>query len=251
MRRATILQQVEFEGPQRIRQALEREGYDPTVVRLYAGEPVPLELPDETFLVVMGGPMGVSDVDGDDFPFLRREVDLLERRVRADAPTLGVCLGAQLLAFAAGARVYPNTRSTPDGDGGAGSERVLEVGFTDVEFDASEELAVLAGIPARAPMFQWHGDTFDLPANSRLFASTAACRAQAFQLKRRLFGLQFHPEVELSDIQGLLRIDEAYAVAACGPDAASAILIDAERLLPAARSVGDRLLGNIVRAAGN
>jgi GMP synthase (glutamine-hydrolysing) len=217
-------------------------------VRLYAGEPVPLELPDETFLVVMGGPMGVSDVDGDDFPFLRGEVDLLERRVRADAPTLGVCLGAQLMAFAAGARVYQNLRPARDGSGG--SERVLEVGFADVMFDASEEAAVLDGIPERAPMFHWHGDTFDLPANSRLFASTPACKAQAFRLEQRLFGLQFHPEVEPADIQGLLRVDEAYAVAACGPDAAKIILSDTERLMPAFRSVGDRLLANIVRAAG-
>jgi GMP synthase-like glutamine amidotransferase len=247
MRRATILQQVEFEGPQRIKQALELADYEVTVVRLFAGEPVPRELPDETFLVVMGGPMGVSDIDGDDYPFLRLEIDLLERRVRADAPTLGICLGAQLLASAAGARVRQNTRPAPDGSGG--SERVLEVGFADVAFDASEEAAVLEGIPELAPMFHWHGDTFDLPETSRLFASTAACRAQAFRLKQRLFGLQFHPEVEPGDIAGLLRVDEAYAVAACGPDAARTILSDTKRLMPAFRRVGDRLLSNIVSAA--
>jgi GMP synthase-like glutamine amidotransferase len=247
MRCATILQQVEFEGPQRITQALELESYEVTVVRLFAGEPVPRELPDETFLVVMGGPMGVSDVDSDDFPFLRQEIDLLEHRVRADAPTLGICLGAQLLAFAAGARVRQNTR--PARDVTTDSERVLEVGFADVAFDASVEAAVLEGIPELAPMFHWHGDTFDLPDNSRLFASTPACKAQAFRLKQRLFGLQFHPEVEPGDIAELLRVDEAYAVAACGPDAARTILSDTERLMPTFRSVGDRLLSNIVIAA--
>jgi GMP synthase (glutamine-hydrolysing) len=196
----------------------------------------------------MGGPMGVSDVDGEDFPFLRQEIDLLERRVRADAPTLGICLGAQLLAAAAGARVHQNTRPARDGSGR--SERVLEVGFADVTFDAAEEGALLEGIPRVAPMFHWHGDTFDLPEKARLFASTAACKAQAFRLKQRLFALQFHPEVEPGDIAGLLGIDEAYAVAACGPDAARSILSDTERLMPAFRSVGDRLLANIVIAAG-
>lgn len=247
MRAAVVLQQVEFEGPQRIASALARQGYVVETVRLFAGEPVPLELPDETLLVVMGGPMGVSDVGSDAYPFLAQEVELLKRRVKSNAPTLGICLGAQLMAFAAGARVYENTRLA---SGERDRERVFEVGWAELTFDRASEAEVLAGIPDVTPMFHWHGDTFDLPAGAQLFASTPACRAQAFRLDRRWFALQFHPEVEPDDIDGLLRADEAYAVAANGPGATRTIRADTERYMPALRSVGDRLLGNLVRAMG-
>lgn len=245
MRHAVVLQQVEFEGPRRIESALARQGYAIDTVRLFAGEPVPLDLPDETLLVVMGGPMGVSDVGGDAHPFLAQEVELLRRRAKGNAPTLGICLGAQLMAFAAGARVYENTRLASDG---SGRLRVFEVGWADLAFDRASEPDVLAGIPDVTPMFHWHGDTFELPAGARLFASTPSCRTQAFRLGRRWFGLQFHPEVEPADIHGLLRMDEAYAVAANGPDAVRTIRADTERHMSMLRSVGDRLLENLARA---
>jgi GMP synthase-like glutamine amidotransferase len=246
MAEAIILQQVEFEGPRRIASALARGGYTPHVVRLFAGERVPLDLSSNTPLVLMGGPMGVSDVGSDAHPFLADEVELLRRRLSSDAPTLGICLGAQLMAFAAGARVYENAR--PASDASDASERVFEVGWADLHFDRSEESQVLVGIADVTPMFHWHGDTFDLPAGARLFASTKACRAQAFRLNRRWFGLQFHPEVEPADIEGLLRVDAAYAVAANGPQALETIRRDTERFMPELRAVGDRLLDNVVRA---
>jgi GMP synthase (glutamine-hydrolysing) len=245
---AVVLQQVEFEGPQRIAGALARAGYGARIVRLFAGERVPLDLSDDALLVIMGGPMGVSDVGSDAHPFLKDEVELLKRRLRSDAPTLGICLGAQLMAFAAGAAVYENSRLAPDGSGRR--ERVFEVGWADLHFDRSEGAEVLAGIADIVPMFHWHGDTFDLPAGAHRFAATPACRTQAFRLKRRWFGLQFHPEVEPADIEGLLRADAAYAVAANGPDALETIRRDTERFMPALRNVGDRLLENLVRALG-
>lgn len=249
MPHAVILQQVEFEGPRRIVDALNRRGYEVKTVRLFAGEGVPLDLSDDTLLVLMGGPMGVSDVGSQAHPFLSDEVALLKRRLSADAPTLGICLGAQLMAFAAGARVYENTR--PASDPGGRRERVFEVGWAALSFDRSAEPEVLEGIPDETPMFHWHGDTFDLPAGARLFASTPACRAQAFRLKRRWFGLQFHPEVEPEDVEGLLRVDADYAVAANGPRAVETIRADTGRFMSALRTIGDRLLENVVRALGD
>jgi GMP synthase (glutamine-hydrolysing) len=248
MPEAIVFQQVEFEGPQRIAGALARAGYGARIVRLFARERVPLDLPDDALLVIMGGPMGVSDVGSDAHPFLKDEVELLRRRLRSDAPTLGICLGAQLMAFAAGAPVYENSRLALDGSGRR--ERVFEVGWADLNFDRSEESEVLAGIADVVPMFHWHGDTFDLPAGAHAFAFTAACRTQAFRLNRRWFGLQFHPEVEPADIEGLLDADAAYAVAANGPNAVETIRRDTERFMPAFRTVGDRLLENLVRSLG-
>lgn len=96
-----------MEGPARVAAAAARAGLSLQTLKLFAGVAVP-EVSAADILVVMGGPMGVNDVGGSDFPFLTAEAQLLKARIAANAPTLGICLGAQLLAHAAGARVYPN-----------------------------------------------------------------------------------------------------------------------------------------------
>jgi GMP synthase-like glutamine amidotransferase len=113
MRRALILTHVTHEGPGRIAPALERVGLVPDVRRLYAGDALPKTLAEHAVLVVMGGPMGVSDVGSARYPFLAAELELLKDAVQKEFPVLGMCLGAQLLAAAAGAQVYPNVTGDP------------------------------------------------------------------------------------------------------------------------------------------
>ena len=134
--------------------------------------------------------MGVADAERPEFRYLADELALLRGLVARDAPVLGICLGAQMLAAAAGARVYPNTRPGPDGAPVA----AREVGWGQVDFIARDEPA-LAGLAARELVLHWHGDTFDLPRGAVHLASTPVCRHQAFRLGRRQFGLQFHCEL--------------------------------------------------------
>src|ERR1043166_7248326 len=117
----------------------------------------------------MGGPMGVGERDRPEYSFLRDEIELLRGCIAADAPVLGICLGAQLLAHAAGARVHPMT-------GGADGSGRYEVGWAPVRFHRTEDDDVLSGLPAEAPVLHWHGDTFTLPAGARLLASTTICQ---------------------------------------------------------------------------
>src|SRR5262245_7242780 len=119
MPRAIILQHVPFEGPARIADLLTARGCSLDVRQLHRGDRVPSRLGPGELLVVMGGPMGVADVGSPEFPFLRQEIELLRHCVTEDAPVLGVCLGAQLLAAAAGAAVAPMHD--------ASGERVYEV----------------------------------------------------------------------------------------------------------------------------
>src|SRR6185312_10469473 len=109
MKRAIVLQHVVFEGPARLAPMLEARGYQLDIRRLDRGEAVPERLSPGELLIVMGGPMGVADAERSEYAFLQRELELLRRCVDDDAPVLGVCLGAQLIAAAAGARVYPLT----------------------------------------------------------------------------------------------------------------------------------------------
>lgn len=240
MKRAVVLTHAEFEGPACIADLAAREGYPVDVRSLHRGDPVPADLGRDDLLVVMGGSMGVADVDLPEFPYLRAEVELLKRRVLERAPVLGVCLGAQLLAHAAGAAVSP--MRTENG------LPVYEVGWAPITFYPTKSDEILAGMPSEAPVLHWHGDTFQVPSGGRLLASSAVCRNQAFQLGRRQFGLQFHCELAEGDVENFLQGDADYVRQANGPDGIEALRRDTHRHLASFRKLGDRLLQNILRA---
>lgn len=135
-------------------------------------------------LIVLGGPIGVYE--GDAYPFLEEERGRIAERLAAGLPTLGICLGAQLMAAALGAKVYPS-----------GSK---ELGFSPLALtDAGTRspLGQLAGVP----VLHWHGDTFDIPAGGQLLASTDVCRNQAFAVGTHALALQFHPEADFPALE--------------------------------------------------
>jgi GMP synthase-like glutamine amidotransferase len=239
VRRAVVLQNMPTEGPERIAVVLAERGVSCDVRALHAGEPVPDDVAPDEILVVMGGSMGVGDVGDPRWPFLEPELALVRKLCARDAPVLGICLGAQLLAAAAGARVYPNTRPGPDGP-----EPAREVGWGPVDLIGAEREPVLAGLGARAMVLHWHGDTFDLPPGAVQLASTPICPHQAFRLGRRQLGFQFHCELEAASIPVWVREDAAFVRAANGDGGGARILADTERLYADARPAWDRLLGN-------
>src|SRR5437588_3548138 len=113
MSKAIILQHVAHEGPGRIVPVFRDFGIKLDIRHLYKGDEVPTDLDEVRTLIVLGGPMGVSDIGNEKYPFLIKELDLLRRAVALDRAVLGICLGAQLLAHAAGAKGYPNTKPSP------------------------------------------------------------------------------------------------------------------------------------------
>jgi GMP synthase (glutamine-hydrolysing) len=237
---AVVLTHAEFEGPGRIAAIVGERGYSLQVLSLHRGDPVPSDLPRDTLLIVMGGSMGVGDLEDPKFPFLQREVELLRRRIDEDSPVLGVCLGAQLLAHAGGARVFPMTEPGEN-------HRLYEVGWAPIRFRGTDKAQALEGMPAEAMVLHWHGDTFDLPEGARLLASSARCRNQAFQLGRRLFGLQFHCETTAQEVEYFLESDASFVEKANGPDGVAELRRETPRHLAAFHDVGNRLLGNILR----
>jgi GMP synthase (glutamine-hydrolysing) len=127
---------------------------------------------------MMGGPMGVYETDV--HPWIPTQVDKLAARLTADRPTLGVCLGSQMIAAALGARVYPGGQT--------------ELGFKPVTLHAAGRESPLRHLYA-VPVLHWHSDTFDLPGNVELLASTDRYAHQAFRRGRHLLALQFHAEM--------------------------------------------------------
>ena len=128
-------------------------------------------------LVVLGGPIGVYETDL--YPFLERETKWLAERLAAGRPTIGICLGSQLMAKALGGRVYPSGTK--------------EIGWKPVALTEEGMTSSLRHL-ADTAVLHWHGDTFDLPAGAELLASTAVCRNQAFSYGDHALALQFHAE---------------------------------------------------------
>ncbi len=144
-------------------------------------------------LVVLGGPMSVNDTDR--LPHLTTEMKLIEAAMRRNLPVLGICLGAQLIAKTLGAAVYP------------GKEK--EIGWYDVSpTDEAESDPLLAEFQRTEKIFQWHGDTFDIPKSTIHLAFSSLCANQAFRYGVNVYGLQFHLEVDAPMIHRWLRVAE-------------------------------------------
>jgi GMP synthase (glutamine-hydrolysing) len=242
VKRAIILQHTPTEAPERVAELLTERGLELDVRHLYRGDAVPAHVGAGEIVVALGGPMGVGDVGDPQYPFLAGEIALMREAVARDRPVLGICLGAQLLAAAASARVYSNTRAADDGT----LVPAREVGWGPVDFaDVTREPA-LAGLRAREMVLHWHGDTFDLPRGAIRLASTPLCRNQAFRLGWRHFGLQFHCELPAHAVAEWVRTDADFVHAANGDGGGERILADTERHYAEARPVWDRLLRNII-----
>ena len=264
MSRAIILQHVAHEGPGRIVPVFRDFGIPTEVRHLYRGDEVPTDLDELRVLVVMGGPMGVGDIGKGQFPFLQPELDLLKRLVAADRPVLGICLGAQLLAHAAGAKVYPNVK--PAKTPAEAATPMPEIGWGPISlpFPGGAE-PIMMGLHDGTMMFHWHFDTFDLPklppppppppgtppgppppTGNALLASTRACRNQAFRFKTRLFGFQFHFEMEREGIEAMLENAREDWMKVLGADGAERIREETERHYGRYERLGNKVIENFV-----
>jgi GMP synthase (glutamine-hydrolysing) len=176
MKTALIIRHVPREGVAGFRAPIEAAGY--AIERIDVNDPGfsahDLIAPD--LVVMMGGPMGVYEQEA--HPWIRCQLRRLAKRLEAGRPTLGVCFGAQMMAAALGAEVYPG--------------EIKEIGFHPVTVHAADTpLRHLADVP----VLHWHGDTFALPEGTELIASSAHYPHQAFRRGSNLLALQFHAEM--------------------------------------------------------
>lgn len=179
MPKVHILQHAAHEGPGYVETLLQERGIDYAVAHLYRHDPLP-DARDIRGLILMGGPMSVNDEA--EYPWLRDELALIRDTVAAGIPTLGHCLGGQLISKALGGTIGPNPQP--------------EIGWFPVyrQYSAIAD-HWLGDLPPSFEVFHWHGETFSLPPGATHLLYNETCANQGFAIEKHVLGFQCHPEM--------------------------------------------------------
>ncbi len=230
MKKLLVFQHVAREHPSRIAEYATERDIALDIVRLWESEAIP---PVSSYdgLVVLGGPMGAYE----SFSWKENELAAIRDAI-GTMPVLGLCLGAQLIAYALGARVYPAER-----DG----KRLKEIGYYQVALaEEGKQSPLFRGFPETFDVLQWHGDTFDLPEGGTLLATAPLCPNQAFSYKDA-YGLQFHVEMTEEVIREILEADREWTRADFVLDEEK-LIADAVRFEPVMKEQCYRLMDNFL-----
>jgi GMP synthase (glutamine-hydrolysing) len=179
-RSAIAVRHVAFENLGLLSAILDRAGWAVAYCDASVNDLTDPSIAKADLLIVLGGPIGVYETAA--YPFLNRELAVLERRLTRDLPTLGICLGSQLMACALGGRVFPGA--------------VKEIGWGPLTLTPAGKTSCLQALGVGANVLHWHGDTFELPDGTTRLASTANYENQAFAYGKNCLGLQFHLEAD-------------------------------------------------------
>lgn len=227
MKTALALRHLAFEDLGLIEPLLRDRGFEVGYHDAGVDDFAAVDLGAVDLLVVLGGPINVEDEES--FPWLIDEVALIRARLDAQQPLLGICLGAQLMARALGARVKPMG--------------VKEIGFAPLMLTEAAQGTALAALGDQ-PMLHWHGDQFELPVGMQSLAVTPLCAHQAFAPNDKALGLQFHPEVDPARFEQWLvgHIDELQQAGIAPGELRAAMAQEAEGLRAALTRLMDRWL---------
>lgn len=233
MARVLVVRQVAHEGPGIMKRPLERDCIV-EYVDVYKGVSVPTRIDGYDALIVLGGPQGVYEEDR--YPYITAEIRLVEDALKKRVPTLGICLGSQILAKAAGAKVYKSGKK--------------ELGWYDVTLteDADDDWLFL-GFPSRFSAFHWHGDTFDVPSGSTLLASSEMFPNQVIKAGPGAYGIQFHLEVTEQMIREWVAINQEEFRPLKGITDPETILSETPKRIEGLNRLGNALASRFIRMA--
>tara|TARA_Y100001978_G_scaffold195880_1_gene204712 strand:+ start:363 stop:1100 length:738 start_codon:yes stop_codon:yes gene_type:complete len=225
MQRFFILQNFDVEGPGLFYKIAQERGFDIQIIHLYLGDNLPKVNPSDLVLI-LGGPMGVKDIDNIKFRWLENEVLFIKSLLKKKIGIIGVCLGAQLLSYASGGNVEVLK-------GGFPLSPKPELGWSEIYSESNSsknELSLMIKKPTK--VLHWHTDRILLPPNAVLLGKSNNCKEQLFKINNRAYGLQFHVESEEGMVENWIKIDRDFIISALGNKGIENILKD-ETIVPA------------------
>jgi len=229
--RLLMIQHVACEGPGLLEEELVNNAWEIDIRCMDTpGTKLPDNLDDYQAFVILGGPMGAYEEGR--YPYLFKVQELVREAVTKHIPTIGICLGGQLIARALGADVGPNP--------------VKEIGWSPIRLlPEGKANRLFSDVPEMLSVFQWHGDTFALPQGAVLLASAEACHNQAFVYADHVWALQFHLEVTPAMIAQWSEIYANELLNYGGPGAAALLILNTQARWEAMRPWREQFLSNI------
>jgi len=225
-KRAYAIRHVPFEDLGLLEALLQQRGYEVHMVDAPVADLCDPALDTADLLILLGGPIGAYDEEL--YPFLAAERALAEKRLTAGQPILGICLGAQIMALALGAKVVPGPHK--------------EIGFAPLTLTSEGAVSCLAPLAEDGgAVLHWHGDRFEVPKGAARLAFSDLTPNQAFSIGKHGLALQFHGEARLASFEYWL-VGHACELAGAGISPA-ALRSDAARIFPSLEERGLRALG--------
>ncbi len=224
-----IIKHIDIEGPGLIEEFLKNEKIKYKILCLEEEAEFP-PVDKFTHFIILGGPMSVYEEDK--YPFLRKEDIFIKESIKKEKSILGICLGAQLIAKALGAKVF--------------KAPVKEIGWYKVSLtvDGLKD-PIFSGFPAEFNVFQWHGDTFEIPDGAKWIAASSSVTNQAFRYGRNIYGLQFHLEVTEQMVDEWIKTyEEEFNETENPPFTKDQIIIDTKNNISEFKFTGIKFLRN-------
>ena len=206
MRILHVLQHLEREGPGLFSEIAEEKGFKTKIYRIDLGDKLP-KVKKNDLILILGGPMGLEDISSEKFTWLIDEVNLIKKSAKENIGILGVCLGAQLLAYAFGGKIEKLM-------GGKPLKLMPEVGWSEIIFNNESGYKQILKEPLYG--LHWHSDRIILPPNAELIASSKRCKEQLFKISDSCFGIQFHIEYDDEMVQKWIKEDYKFINQALG-----------------------------------
>jgi GMP synthase-like glutamine amidotransferase len=234
--RLLMIQHVACEGPGLLEKEIINEGWELDIRCMdTSGTKLPDNLGDYQAFIILGGPMGAYEETR--YPYLFKIQEFVREAVFKHIPTVGICLGGQLIARALGADVGPNP--------------IVEIGWSPVRLlPEGGDNRLFSNMPSMFSVFQWHGDTFALPKGAVLLASGKACHNQAFVFANHIWALQFHLEVTPAMIASWSDIYANELVNYGGPGAPALLVLNTQARWESMQPWREQFLSNLTAILG-
>ena len=231
-----IIRHIEREGPGLFLRLAHENGIEVKEIHVYLGQLIPIPKETDIFLF-LGGPMGISDLENPNYPWLKDEIALIKELLHVEIPFIGICLGAQLLAYASGGNVTPLLDSET-------KVPLAEIGWAPIKvIDETMSKSLIKGINKSIFSLHWHSDRILLPSRAHIIASSVRCEEQIFRIGKFAYGLQCHLEILLEDLSRWTEEDNEYIIKNLGRDGPKEINKQNERYCQITQKQRIRFIG--------